>query len=258
MQKILLICSKSTEKYFPDIEKKIIVSGRLTKTHLCMKKTDDLVIAVGGGAVIDLAKLLSKKKLICYPTTASGACFTSHSVVWNENKKTSVKTRKPDEVIIKKEFLKTLPKKVIEYTKYDLISHCIDSKFSINSIPQSEQYVDRALEMLETNLNTEELIIAGNLAGKAIEITPTTILHSLSYPITGHYDYSHGKALGIVLPPVCELINFDLEKYTKDKISMENEINFELVLNESIHTNKFNNFKYKINKKNLLNILKKT
>ena len=53
-----------------------------------------------------------------------------------------------------------------------------------------------ALEILENKKGTNaDLVQAGNLAGKAIQITPTTILHSLSYPLTGRYGISHGKAM---------------------------------------------------------------
>ena len=50
-----------------------------------------------------------------------------------------------------------------------------------------------------------DLIKAGHIAGNAIEITGTNLLHSLSYPLTGHYGVSHGMALGYFLPKISKV-----------------------------------------------------
>ena len=52
-----------------------------------------------------------------------------------------------------------------------------------------------------------DLIKAGHIAGKAIEIAPTNLLHSLSYPLTGYYNISHGIALGYFLPKISKLLS---------------------------------------------------
>jgi len=257
MQETLLICSKSTREYFPDIKKHIIVSGKLQHNHLKMNKTKNRVIAVGGGAVIDMAKIISQGELVCYPTTASGACYTSHSVIWKDKKKLSVKTRKASSVVIEESFLNTLPEDVINDTKCDLLSHCIDSINSVDTNKESESLILESLEILKSSNSLYDLIYAGNLAGMAIEITPTTILHSLSYPLTGYYGFSHGRALGLLLPIISEMIDFDLDKYATPVVCLDKVVDFDFVVNQAKSTRKFKNFKRELDLKKLVYLLKK-
>ena len=47
--------------------------------------------------------------------------------------------------------------------------------------------------------NASEMIIASNLAGKAINISKTTLPHAASYPFTNLFNISHGKAVSLFL-----------------------------------------------------------
>ena len=181
MQKKLLICSSSTEKFsddFPDLEK-LIFSGKIKFSLFNeIKHKWDLVIALGGGGCMDLGKIATRENLICYPTTASGACQTSHSVVWDDDKKLTIKTTKPNHVIIKEKYIKGLPENALKNTFCDAVSHNLDVLYSINKTIESEKYAKESLQILRKAKTIREIIIAGNIAGNAIEITPTTLLHS--------------------------------------------------------------------------------
>ena len=251
----MLVCSPSTRKFFSNYEKVRIIQGKLTKDFLRFMDTEHDVIAVGGGTVIDAAKIISKNPIVCYPTTAAGSSFTSHSVIWDEQKKISVKRPIPREVIVLEEFLEDLPNLVKEYTTYDVISHCLDSYWSKNSTKESMTYVDSALSIIKRKHTNYELIEAGNFAGKAIEICPTTILHSLSYPLTGIYDIPHGKALGYLLPKVSKFMNFDLESLNiSPKINILN-LNIERVAKEALKYKKIHDINKVININTLIDIL---
>jgi len=211
MKKTLLVCSRSTRKYFPNIDHCRIISKPLNE--LDVKKLQDSetnVIAVGGGAVIDAAKIISSEPIICYPTTAAGTCYTSHSVYWKGSNKLSVKVPVPKQVIVKEEYLTTLPESVIQKTTYDAVSHCLDSMWSTKKTDLSNEMASEALNLLLNYDKTSTLITAGNLAGRAIALCPTTILHSLSYPLTGMYGVDHGVALGFLLETVCDVMNSDV------------------------------------------------
>ena len=69
----LLVCSESTRKFLPGYDRVRIVTSAPTKDILDEVGTEDDVVAIGGGAVIDTAKILSKNPIRCYPTTASGS-----------------------------------------------------------------------------------------------------------------------------------------------------------------------------------------
>ena len=80
MQKRLLICSKSTEKYFSN-SNKMIFTGVIDKEKLKLISSHKDIIVCGGGACIDFAKIVSSSSITCYPTTAAGSCKTSHSEI---------------------------------------------------------------------------------------------------------------------------------------------------------------------------------
>jgi len=214
---MLLVCSRSTRGFFPEIENVRVITGRLELDLLEEEGAYEDVIAVGGGAVLDAAKILSKGPITCYPTTASGSSHTEHAVVWDKDQKLSVRRHIPKEVIVRADFLHGLPDRVLFETRVDMVSHCFDSTCSKNSCPESEAFAYRALEMLEDkDVSNAELVAAGNLAGQASQITPTTILHSLSYPLTGRHGISHGRALSFFLPAFADFKGFPLHKYIKE------------------------------------------
>ena len=105
MKKTLLVCSPSTRKYFMNIDEYRIITDPLSATEAeDLKDSEESVIAVGGGAVIDAAKIICRNPVICYPTTASGTSFTTHSVCWDEHKKISINVTLPKAVIVREEF----------------------------------------------------------------------------------------------------------------------------------------------------------
>jgi alcohol dehydrogenase class IV len=73
--------------------------------------------------------------------------------------------------------------------------------------------VNEALSIIKSRPNVVDLVQAGNIAGKAIELVPTTILHSMSYPLTGFYKIPHGRALGYLLPQVARFMEFNISEY---------------------------------------------
>ena len=218
----LLVCSESTRKFLPGYDRVRIVTSAPTKDILNEVGTEDDVVAIGGGAVIDTAKILSKNPIRCYPTTASGSSSTSWSVYWDGDKKCSLKRMLPKDVILNGLFVEKLPVDIIMSTTCDVVSHCLDSMSSINATEESIGYCKKALEILRNEKNNFGLIKAGDIAGKAIEIAGTNLLHSLSYPLTGHYNISHGIALGYLLPRLSKFMGFDVDDIIGEyKIDLE-------------------------------------
>jgi alcohol dehydrogenase class IV len=151
-----------------------IITSKSTK-----KYEDKFILAIGGGAVIDRAKIEAKRKgkyLIAIPTTGAGATETTHAVVWGKTKK-NVKTPKPSTVL--PPFKVKLSKKARIATCYDMIGHLVD-------------YLNVCTD--------NELIEAGIFMGKLIEQHPTNLTHPASYPLTLKYGTPHGEAVGQVLP----------------------------------------------------------
>jgi len=141
------------------------------------KLADKFILAIGGGATIDEAKIYAKKNkkyCLAIPTTGSGSSETTHSVVWGRTKK-NVKTDKP--ITILPPFKIKLSKEARINTCYDMIGHLVDY-----------------LNVCSDN----ELVEVGIYLGKLIEQHPTNLTHPASYPLTLK-GMPHGKAVGTVL-----------------------------------------------------------
>ena len=141
------------------------------------KEANKFVLAIGGGATIDDAKIYAKKHgkyCIAIPTTGAGASETRHAVVWGK-KKTNVATDKPLTII--PPFKIELSKTARRNTCFDMIGHLVDY-----------------LNVCSDN----ELVEVGIYMGKLIEQHPTNLTHPASYPLTLK-GMPHGEAIGRVL-----------------------------------------------------------
>lgn len=198
----------------------------------------DVIIAVGGGSVIDMGKCISifstnkstperlvlkknpiKKKgipLIRIPTTSgSGSEATHFAVVYIKKNKYSLiepNFMQPEYVIVDPQFTYDLPKNITAYSGMDALTQAIESFWNINSTLESKNYSKKAIKLVMENLldavvNPDKksrlnMAVAANYAGKAINITKTTACHAISYPITSYFNVPHGHAVALSLPPM--------------------------------------------------------
>ena len=250
----LLVCSKSTRKFLPEYDRVRIVTSAPTKDILDEVGIEEDVVAIGGGAVIDTAKILSKNPIKCYPTTAAGSSSTSWSVYWDGTKKCSLKRMLPDDVILNESFIEELPEEIIVSTTYDVVSHCLDSMFSKKATDESINYCEEALNILRMEITNLELINAGHIAGKAIEITGTNLLHSLSYPLTGHYGISHGLALGYFLPRLSKFMGYDVNDIIGE-YDIKLDFDVDLVVEEAFKYDKINETIFDVEKESLKKLI---
>lgn len=210
--------------------------GDLKKGISLFKAGDyDLIIAIGGGSVLDMAKLISvmahqdksiedivqgkaslinlKTPLLSIPTTAgTGAEATSFAVLYINKVKYSVGSKSilPDYVYLSSEFTSSANSYLTACTGLDAFCQAIEAVWSVNSNPESEKYALEAVSLIWNNLQTAVLendikaksIMqeAAFLAGKAINITKTTAPHAVSYAFTSYYNIPHGHAVALSLP----------------------------------------------------------
>lgn len=203
---------------------------------LFRKEKCDVIVAIGGGSVIDIGKcislfstnqgniedfLLKKVKikqrgipLIRIPTTAgSGSEATHFAVVYIGKIKYSLaepKYMQPQFVIVDPQFTLSLPNNVSAVSGMDAFCQAIESYWNINSTRKSKKYAKKAIGLIINNIlkvvkNPDKesrfnMSLAANFAGKAINITKTTACHAISYPITSFFNVPHGHAVALSLP----------------------------------------------------------
>jgi len=192
---MLFVCSKSTARFIRDWEcdNLLLVTGAPTAHLLSREKYCD-VVAVGGGSVIDTAKMVCSGKAIVVPTTYSGASRTSHAVYWDNNRKCNLKTDIPT-TLSRKQYMDDVPEDVLEYSKADCLCHILESMMSVNAGTHSLLYSRVAMHLARDN----EWMAASLMAGAAIELTGTNLMHSLSYALYSLYAVPHAKALSYIL-----------------------------------------------------------
>ena len=186
----------------------------------------DTIVAVGGGSAIDVAKCIklfsnmdSKGnylkqqispngiKLIAIPTTAgTGSESTRYAVIYYNGEKQSVTHDSciPSAVVFNPYFLFSLPDYQKKATMLDALCHATESFWSVNSTKESIEFATQAITIILANYKgyfineiqaCKQMLMAANLAGKAINITQTTAGHAMSYKLTSLYGIAHGHAV---------------------------------------------------------------
>lgn len=198
------------------------------------RKTDcGRIVAIGGGAVIDMAKILvldtdgdadtaeifqrkagisKARKLIAVPTTC-GAGSESSNVSIAEL--TSLHTKLgiavdelyPDYAVLIPELLSDLPYSFFATSAIDAMIHGIESFVSPRANLYTEMFSQKSMEMIIRGFRQmvengkeyrkellEDFLVASDLAGIAFGNAGTGAVHAMSYPLSGEYHVAHGEA----------------------------------------------------------------
>lgn len=222
----------------------------------------ELIIAIGGGSVMDTAKLASVLltdeysvrdlladptkavkciKTLMIPTTAgTGSEATPNSIVLVPEKQMKVGIVNDemiaDYVILDAVMIKKLPRKIAAATEIDALSHAIECYTSNKANPFSNMFALESLDLIMNNIEEacnnpdameakNSMLIASFYAGVAIATSGTTAVHALSYPLGGKYHVPHGVSNAIMLLPVMkfnEPVCRELFAKAYDRVSRSN------------------------------------
>lgn len=219
----------------------------------------DMIIGIGGGSVLDTAKVLGilaqdpdfplidyamtnraysgeRTQVIAVPTTAgTGSEVTPFATVWatRAKKKYSLSGGSvlPTRAWLIPSLSVSVPLHVTVATGLDAISQALESIWNKNAIEESVRFATESLQrslpvlpkLIENPFDVELrriMLEASTLAGLAISHTRTAIAHSISYPLTMHFGLPHGLAAGFTLPAILRFNATEKESY----------------LNEAVHT----------------------
>ncbi len=199
----------------------------------------DMVVAVGGGSAIDIAKLINacaaspascedlitgkltpesaSLPLIAVPTTAgTGAEMTHFAAVYIGEAKYSMAhaSMLPDAVILDPSLTASLPPSVTAATGIDALAQAIESHWSVGATIESQHYAIDAMGLIWNNLERavtapnaevrDAMLSGASLAGQAINISKTTAPHAISYGLTARFGVAHGHAVGLTLGALFE------------------------------------------------------
>jgi alcohol dehydrogenase len=212
-----------------------------TKRFAKLRSQPDVIIALGGGSVIDSAKVfaaaygdfervktfletqkgaerLSATSIIAVPTTAgTGSEVTCWGTVWDEVNGKKYSLARPDlypsHAVVDPRLMLGKPLLLTISTGLDALSHSLESLWNVNGNPISANHaifaarnILNVLPKLVGDLGSIELrgqmAMAALFAGLAFSNTKTAIAHSLSYPITLRHGVQHGIACSFSLPMV--------------------------------------------------------
>ncbi|KQO59031.1 alcohol dehydrogenase [Methylobacterium sp. Leaf87] len=201
----------------------------------------EVIVALGGGSVIDTAKVLAasgsdftrvqaflegragpeslhRLPIIAIPTTAgTGSEVTSWATVWDTGAKRKYSLARPElypeHAIIDPTLTLRVPRALTMSTALDSLSHALESIWNVNANPVSANHaVCAATEILDAlpallarldDLALRTRIARASLfAGLAFSNTKTALAHSLSYYLTLHHGTVHGIACSFSLPAV--------------------------------------------------------
>lgn len=206
----------------------IMIDGLLAD----FRRTDcKRIIAIGGGAVIDMAKLLvlggdysteqifkrevplvKERTLIAVPTTCGAGSEVSNVSI---AELTSIHSKLglaadeiyADEAVLIPELLSGLPYDFFATSAIDAFIHAIESYVSPRANLYTELFSMKAMEMILQGFKQiiekgsdyrmellDEFLTASNLAGIAFGNAGTGAVHAMSYPLSGVYHVTHGEA----------------------------------------------------------------
>ena len=219
--------------------------GQLFETYQATREFQpEVVVAVGGGSIMDVGKSLcclygkalpdegSLRRLIAeknygrpaarwigVPTTAgTGSEVTCWATIWDpeQDAKRSVENRDnyAFAALVDPELAVGMPTALAVSSALDAVAHAVESYWAGGTNAVSRGL---ALEAIRTIMGHMDGLLAGTLeahdamargsmlAGLAFSNTKTTACHSISYPLTMHYGIPHGAAVSMLLGPVFRL-----------------------------------------------------
>ncbi|MGZ5199462.1 MAG: iron-containing alcohol dehydrogenase [Telluria sp.] len=201
----------------------------------------DLVIGLGGGSSMDVAKLAAvlapgsqalkeaygignvrgkRLPLAQIPTTAGTGSEVTNIAIVTTGETTKMGVVAPqlyaDLAILDATLTLGLPPAVTAATGIDAMVHAIEaytSKHKKN--PMSDMLARQGLELLSTQLLTvcedgknlaarQAMLLGACLAGQAFSNAPVAAVHALAYPVGGIFHVPHGLSNSLVLPHVLE------------------------------------------------------
>lgn len=204
----------------------------------------DLVVGIGGGSALDLAKLAAvftqnagdlkdylnlsgERKIqarglpkILIPTTSgTGAEVTNISVLALKDTKDVIAHDflVADMAIVDPALTMTVPPRVTAATGTDALTHAIEAFLSVHANPYSDGHAMQAIKLIGGSLKKAvengsdkpartNMAYGSYLAGLAFSNAGVGAIHALAYPLGGQFHLAHGESNAVLMPYVLRYI----------------------------------------------------
>jgi len=218
----------------------------------------DVVIGIGGGSVLDIAKLVAaqldneqelkeyvgigllnrrKKKLICVPATSgTGSEVSPNAILVDDadNQKKGIISHflVPDIVYVDPLLTISVPPAITAATGLDALTHCLEAYTNKFSQPFIDIYAYEGMRLIAANIVTvvkdgnnkearEKVAMGSLLGGFCLGPVNTAGVHALSYPFGSMFHLAHGLSNALLLPYVMEYnIPASTKKYADVAIAL--------------------------------------
>ena len=239
---VLLDESIEKEPYFSDLHRLV--------DHFTPFQPDT-VLGIGGGSVLDIAKLLAAlleneqsvhdvvgngllkkrtKKLICAPATSGTGSEVSPNAILIDDADGQKKgiispLLVPDLVLVDPVLSISVPPSVTAATGLDALTHCIEAYTNKFSNPFIDVFALEGIRLIAGNLvdavldgnnlvAREKLSMGSMQGGFCLGPVNTAAVHALAYPLGTLYHVPHGLSNAVLLPHVMEFnVPAAVEKY---------------------------------------------
>ncbi|MEM3406367.1 MAG: iron-containing alcohol dehydrogenase [Candidatus Aenigmatarchaeota archaeon] len=205
------------------------------------EKNCELIIAIGGGSVLDTAKGIallatnggslrdyeglekipkSQAPLIAVPTTAgTGSEVTKFTVITDTERKRKMLIGSvniiPKIAIVDPLLTISMPQDITMSTGMDALTHAIEAYISIKAQPITDLLAIEAIKLISKYLRRawangediearEKVMLGSLLAGLAFSNSSVALAHGMARPLGAYFNIPHGLSNAILLPHVME------------------------------------------------------
>ena len=236
----VLTKAKIPFKVYSDVKPNPTVKNVKDGVKICKLCKADVIVALGGGSVIDTAKgisiIMTNPKradvvslnglsntqnkgmpLIALPTThGTAAEVTINYVITDEARQVKMVCVDPHDIpvlaLVDSELMETLPKGTAAATGLDALTHAVEGYITKGHNLMADMFHMRAIELIFQNLTRavnekdpeaiEKVALAQYIAGMGFSNVGLGIVHSMAHQLGAVYDTPHGIANAILLPTV--------------------------------------------------------